>query len=97
VPTYLVERYAPAAAEPRPIEAWAAPGAGQEGPDGGIRHVLSTLIPHDELLWSLFEAPSEQAIAAALAARGIPYIRIVEAVLQGARDEVLQVEILQER
>jgi hypothetical protein len=48
-----------------------------------IRLVLSTLIPRDEISLSLFEAPSEEALADALAARSIPYIRIVEAVVQG--------------
>jgi hypothetical protein len=70
--------------------------AGADARQRGIRLVLSTLIPRDELSLSLFEAPSEEALAAALEARGIPYIRIVEAVLQGAEDDS-QEEILQDR
>jgi hypothetical protein len=77
MPTYLVERYAPE-------RSGDASGPGATPPAGmpDIRHVLSTLIPDDEIALSLFEAPSVEALAGALAARRIAYIRIVEAVVQ---------------
>ena len=80
---YLVERYEPEAAAD-----WAAAMGlqGGDGPGGAeppILHVLTTLIPADEISLSLFEAPSEQALADALAASGLPFIRIVEAVVGG--------------
>jgi hypothetical protein len=81
VPTYLVERYEPGSAAGRlgftELPAGGRPGA-TEPP---IRLVLSTLIPADEISLSLFEAPSESALANALAAGGLPFIRIVEAVV----------------
>ena len=96
MPTYLVERYAPAKAG-RPPASPALSGEGFQGPDGGIRHVLSTLIPRDELVLSLYESPSEASLAASLAARGVSFIRIVEAVLQGAEEDAPQVESLPDR
>jgi hypothetical protein len=79
---YLVERY-----EPVPEAAWPAVAGVQAGdrPDGAeppIRLVLSTMVPTDEISLSLFEAPSETALGNALAAGGLSFIRIVEAVVR---------------
>jgi hypothetical protein len=83
VPTYLVERYEPGSAAGRPGSAELAAGGRPGGTEPPIRLVLSTLIPADEISLSLFEAPSESALANALAAGGLPFIRIVEAVVRG--------------
>lgn len=86
---YLVERYEPAPAAGWPAEAGLQGGNRPDGTESPIRHVLSTLVPVDEISLSLFEAPSEQALADALAASGLPFIRIVEAVVRsGAPDRV---------
>lgn len=79
--TYLVERYETAVpAEWRP----AVELRGGEGTEAPVRFLMSTLIPGDQLSLSLFEAPSEAALANALAAGGLPFIRIVEAVVRPA-------------
>ena len=84
MPIYLVERY-----EPEPETAWPVAAGFQGGdrdrPDGAeppIRLVMSTLIPADEISLTLFEAPSETVLANALAAGGLPFVRIVEAVVR---------------
>jgi hypothetical protein len=78
---YLVERYVPSVAVLPAFEDGAVEGRPTEG--GRVRHVLSALIPADEICLSLFEAPSEEALAEALATRGLPFVRIVEAQVQG--------------
>ena len=83
MPTYLVERYEPGSAAGRPGSTGLAVGGRPDGMEPPIRLVLSTLIPADEISLSLFEAPSESALANALAAGGLPFIRIVEAVVRG--------------
>jgi hypothetical protein len=80
---YLVERYEPGAPADWPAEVGVQGAEGPGGAEPPIRHVLSTLIPADEISLSLFEAPSEQALAHALAASGLQFIRIVEAVVRG--------------
>jgi hypothetical protein len=77
---YLVERYAPRPAAGTPSVPEQVP-VGLGGTDQGIRHVLSTLIPGDEISLSLFEAPSERALTAAFTESGLPFVRIVEALV----------------
>ena len=79
---YLVERYEPAPPADWPGAAGLLGGTVPDGTEPPIRHVLSTLIPADEISLTLFEAPSEAALADALAAGGLQFIRIVEAVVR---------------
>jgi len=86
---YLVERYEPASPADWPGAAGLLGGTVPDGTETPIRHVLSTLIPADEISLTLFEAPSEAALADALAAGGLPFIRIVEVVVH-ARNPVVR-------
>jgi len=79
---YLVERYEPASPADWPGAAGLLAGTVPDGTEPPIRHVLSTLIPADEISLTLFEAPSETVLANALAAGGLPFVRIVEAVVR---------------
>jgi hypothetical protein len=75
---FLVERYAP---HPEADAALDAMEAGRGDGRGGVRLVLSVMVPGDEIALSLFEAPTKAAVARQLEARGVPYIRIVEALV----------------
>jgi len=79
MPVFLVERYAP-----RPRADGVAEAA-PVGPDeaAGIRLLLSATVPADEIALSLFEAPTREALARALEAWGVSFIRIVEALVEG--------------
>jgi DNA-binding CsgD family transcriptional regulator len=72
--TYLVERYVPAG-EPWGLEATiaviAAVGSGTD-----VRHLGSIVIADDEVVLSLFEGPSAQAVADANERAGVPFDRI---------------------
>jgi hypothetical protein len=76
MPTYLVERYLPAAAAPAEEAASAAPAE----PGSTVRHVHTTFVPEDEVCFHVFEAPSREALTAALHRAAIAYERVVEAV-----------------
>jgi serine/threonine protein kinase len=69
MPTYLVERYVPGAKEQL---------ARASGP--GIRHLRTIFVPGDELCFSLYEAPSQQALEEASGRLRLRVERISEAI-----------------
>jgi hypothetical protein len=75
MPSYLVERYLPAARAGELDCAIAALAGGD-----GLRHLRATLVPEDETCFHVVEAPSRQAVTDALRQAAIAYERVVEAV-----------------
>lgn len=74
MPTYLVESYEPDRGDARLRAIRAA------AMSPGVRHLLTTFLPDDEVVLHLFEAPSADAIGAAGRLAELPFDRIVEAV-----------------
>ena len=84
VPTYLVERYWPGVTIER-LQAALERGqrvieemAGEGTP---IRDVSCTLIPGEEVVFSVYEGPSATAVQQLNERPGIPFSRIVEAIV----------------
>jgi Protein of unknown function (DUF4242) len=83
VPTYLVERYWPGVTLEVLLEAL---GRAQRVMDEmspeetRIRQVSCTLIPSEEVVFSVYEGPSARAVRRLNERAGIPVSRIVEAV-----------------
>jgi hypothetical protein len=76
---FVVERYAPTA--PTQDVAGADRRAALNSvADRRIRHVRTWFLPADETCFSLFEAPSADAVKAAGDAVGLRYTRITEAI-----------------
>ncbi len=75
MPTYLIERYLPASTEAALHEA----AARLEAQASGLRHLRSFLVPADELCFSLYEAPSEEALWEASSKAELPCERVSEA------------------
>ncbi len=86
MPKYLVEPYVPGSSVEMPPELEDGPAQGVPRDGERVRHVQSALIPGDEICLSLFEAPSEESLAQALDTGGLPFVRIVEALVQGGGD-----------
>jgi hypothetical protein len=83
VPTYLVERYWPGVTRELLLEALGrARRVMDEMSPGGmrIREVSCTLIPSEEVVFSVYEGPSAHAVRQLNERAGIPVSRIVEAV-----------------
>jgi hypothetical protein len=83
VPTFLVERYLPGlAAEQVKAALERAEAAAERMTEEGtpVRYLRSTLIAEDEACFSLFEAPSADAVRQANERADAPFDRIVEAV-----------------
>jgi Protein of unknown function (DUF4242) len=83
VPTYLVERYWPGVTRELLLEALdrAQRVMDEMNPKGtGIREVSCTLIPSEEVVFSVYEGPSAHAVRQLNERAGIPVSRIVEAV-----------------
>jgi hypothetical protein len=83
VPTYLVERYWPGVTSKWLVEALqrgrrVAEEMQNEGTQ--VREVSCTLIPGEEVVFSVYEAPSQVAVLQYNERAGIPVSRIVEAV-----------------
>jgi hypothetical protein len=76
---FVVERYLPALT---PGEVRAQARREQEGPGlrHDVRHVRTTYLCDDELCFSVFEAPSIEAVREANERSAMPYERITEAV-----------------
>lgn len=83
LPTYLVERYLPALL-PEMLEAHAErerEAMARVSSEGiGVRHLRSTYLRQDELLFSLFEGPSLESVREAIERAGVPFERITEAI-----------------
>ena len=77
--TYLVEHYRPGFTAER-LEEWAARvraaavGIAREG--GSVRYLRSTVLPADESLLCLLEAPSADVVRAVYARAGVPFERL---------------------
>jgi hypothetical protein len=83
VPTYLVERYWPGVTSEQLLEALARGRRVMEqmiGEGTRIRDVSCTLIPAEEVVFSVYEGPSSAAVLRLNERAGIPVSRIVEAI-----------------
>ena len=83
MPTYVVERYLPALMPEglrehteREREVMTRESSGT----AGVTYLRSTYLRQDELLFSLFEAPSLEAVREANERAGLVYERITEAI-----------------
>jgi hypothetical protein len=76
--TYLVECYWPGVSERQVTETLARSAVLPA--DVAVRHLDSVLIPADEIVLSLFEGPSAEAVLAATRQVGLPSERVVESV-----------------
>jgi uncharacterized protein DUF4242 len=81
--TYLVEHYRPGFSAEALVE-WAARvraaavGIAREGEP--VRYLRSTVVPADESLLCLIEAPSDDLVRAVYARAGIPFERLTAAI-----------------
>jgi hypothetical protein len=83
VPTYLVERYWPGVTSERLLEALERGRRVMEQMSGEgtrIRDISCTLIPSEEVVFSVYEGPSALAVRQLNERAAIPVSRIVEAV-----------------
>jgi hypothetical protein len=83
VPTYLVERYWPGVTSELLLEALNRGRRVMEQMSGEgtpVRDISCTLIPSDEVVFSVYEGPSADAIRQLNQRAGIPVSRIVEAI-----------------
>jgi hypothetical protein len=81
--TYLVECYWPGVSEAQVVETIMR--SSEPGADDAVRHLDSVLIPADEIVLSVFEGPSAEAVLAATRRAGMLSERVVESVRVGAR------------
>jgi hypothetical protein len=84
VPTYLVERYWPGVTHEQLLEVLRRERQVIDEMSGegiGVRDVSCTLIPREEVVFSLYDGPSAAAVQQLNERAGIPVSRIVEAVL----------------
>lgn len=83
VPTYLVERYWPGVTSELLLEALGRGRRVMEEMNGEgvpIRGISCTLIPGEEVVFSVYEGPSADAVRRLNERAGIPVSRIVEAI-----------------
>ncbi len=83
MPTYLVERYWPGVTSEVLLEALKrGRRAMEEMSDEGtrVRDISCTLIPREEVVFSVYEGPSADAVRQLNERAGIPVSRIVEAI-----------------
>jgi hypothetical protein len=83
VPTYLVERYWPGVTVQRLSEALGRVRQVMEELSGqgmSIGDVSCTLIPAEEVVFSVYEGPSAAAVRQLNERAGIPFSRIIEAI-----------------
>jgi hypothetical protein len=84
VPTYLVERYWPGVTSELLLEALDRDRrvlAEMRGEGTCVRTVSCTLIPGEEVVFSIYEGPSAAAVRRLNERAGIPVSRIVEAIV----------------
>ena len=84
MPTYLVERYWPGVTSELLLEALDRGRRVMEemrGEGTCIRAVSCTLIPGEEVVFSVYEGPSEAVVRRLNERAGIPVSRIVEAIV----------------
>jgi Nickel responsive protein SCO4226-like len=84
VPTYLVERYWPGVTSELLLEALKRGRRVMEeisGEGTRVRDISCTLIPSEEVVFSVYEGPSATAVRQLNERAGIPVSRIVEAII----------------
>jgi len=83
VPTYLVERYWPGVTSELLLEALKRGRRVMEQMSGegtSVRDISCTLIPSEEVVFSVYDGPSAAAVRQLNERAGIPISRIVEAI-----------------
>jgi Nickel responsive protein SCO4226-like len=83
VPTYLVERYWPGVTSEQLLEALARERRVMEqisGEGTPVRSISCTLIPSEEVVFSVYEGPSAAAVCHLNERADIPVSRIIEAI-----------------
>ena len=83
VPTYLVERYWPGVTLERLVDALRLDRQVMEHMSGEgtrVRAISCTLIPSEEVVFSVYEGPSAVAVRQLSERAGLPVSRIVEAI-----------------
>jgi hypothetical protein len=83
VPTYLVERYWPGVTSEQLLEALVRGRRVMEqmrGEGTRVREISCTLIPGEEVVFSVYEGPSANAVRQFNERAGIPVSRIVDAI-----------------
>jgi hypothetical protein len=84
MPAYLVERYWPGVTMEQLLEALERSRRAMEGMSGEgmpIRDISCTLLPGEEVVFSVYEGPSAAAVRRLNELAGIPVSRIVEAIV----------------
>lgn len=84
MPTYLVERYWPGVTTGQLREALEQGRRVMEEMSGqghNIRDISCTLLPGEEVVFSVYEGPSATAVQQLNERAGIPFSRIVEAIV----------------
>lgn len=84
---FVVERFIPSLG-PEGVEAQAERERAFAEATAGIRHVRTTYLRDDELCFSVFEAPSLEALREASDNAAMPYERITEALENSADGSV---------
>ena len=82
---YVVERYLPGLVQGELLRSLQQLRAANEGRGGGarVRYLGSTIVPCDEACFCEFDGPSEASVAEVNRRAGLPFDRIVPAVLVG--------------
>ncbi len=83
MPTFIVERYWPGVTKEQLTQALirSQQVIAQMNQAGvGVRHLRSALLPGEEVVFSLYEGPSAEAVREANERAGIHFDRIVEAI-----------------
>ena len=82
---YVVERYLPGLVQGELLRSLQQLHAANEGPREGarVRYLGSTIVPGDEACFCEFDGPSAASVAEANRRAGLPFDRIVPAVLVG--------------
>ena len=83
MPTYLVERYWPGVTSEMLLEALERGRRVMKQMNGEgtrVREIICTLIPGEEVVFSVYEGPSATAVRQLNERAGIPVSRVVEAI-----------------
>jgi uncharacterized protein DUF4242 len=82
---YVVERYLPGLVQSEFLQSLQQLRAMNEGKGEGarVRYLGSTIVPGDEACFCEFDGPSEASVAEVNRRAGLPFDRIVPAVLVG--------------
>ena len=84
MPLFLVERYVPGLGVGHVVQALARLRRREDGEP--VRHLCSLFVPADETCFCLFEALSAVSVVEANGRAGLPFERVVEAVVVSAEN-----------